>query len=159
MKISSIINYIKNSTGIKYLFSSGVAFVINYVILVLLELWLSDAFLLGAEVAMVCAWIVSSVINFLINRYLVFNANGNIIAEASKYYALAFPVFLIKNFGILELLYRVLKLKMWIAAPIAEAVLFVSNYIIQKKLIFKNKGGSQLEQTERRKMAAGSKRR
>ena len=136
MKISSIINYIKNSTGIKYLFSSGVAFVINYVILVLLELWLSDAFLLGAEVAMVCAWIVSSVINFLIN------ANGNIIAEASKYYALAFPVFLVKNFGILELLYRVLKLKMWIAAPIAEAVLFVSNYIIQKKLIFKNKGGS-----------------
>ena len=141
MKISFIINYIKNSTGIKYLFSSGIAFIINYAILVLLELWLASAFTLGAEVAMVCAWLTSSVINFFINRYWVFRAKGNLLAEASKYYALALPVFLIKNFGILEILYRVLKLKMWIAAPIAEAILFVSNYIIQKKLIFKKAGG------------------
>ncbi len=139
MKISGIINYIKNSTGIKYLFSSGVAFVINYAILVALELWLAPIFVLGAEIAMVSAWLISSVVNFFINRYWVFKADGNLFAEASKYYALALPVFLIKNFGILELLYRVLKLKMWIAAPIAEAILFVSNYIIQKKLIFKNK--------------------
>ena len=137
MKISAIIDYIKNSTGIKYLFSSGVAFVINYVILVALEFILAKNLTLGAEIAMVCAWITSSVINFLVNRYWVFKAQGNVWAEASKYYALAFPVFLIKNFGILEILYRVLGLKMWLAAPIAEAVLFVSNYIIQKKLIFK----------------------
>ena len=147
MKISSIVTALKNSTGIKYLTSSVAAFIVNYVILVLLEFILSPLFALGAEVAMICAWAVSSVINFLINRYFVFKASGNIAAEASKYYALAFPVFIIKNFGILELLYRVLKLKMWIAAPIAEAVLFVSNYIIQKKLIFKNKnnGGSKVE--------------
>ena len=139
MKISAIIDYIKNSTGIKYLFSSGVAFVINYVILVALELLLTPSLTLGAEIAMVSAWILSSVINFLINRYWVFKAHGNVFAEASKYYALAFPVFLVKNFGILEILYRVLGLEMWLAAPIAEAVLFVSNYIIQKKLIFKSK--------------------
>jgi len=139
MKLSKIIDYIKNSTGIKYLFSSGVAFVINYAILVLLELWLAPRLLLGAEIAMVCAWLTSSVVNFFINRCWVFKAKGNLLAEASKYYALAFPVFLIKNFGILEVLYRVLKLPMSIAAPIAEVVLFLSNYIIQKKLVFKNK--------------------
>ena len=60
MKLSKIIDYIKNSTGIKYLFSSGVAFVINYAILVLLELWLAPRLLLGAEIAMVCAWLTSS---------------------------------------------------------------------------------------------------
>ena len=139
MKLSSIIDYIKNSTGIKYLFSSVVAFLINYAILVTLEFILSPIFTLGAEVAMICAWIASSCVNFLINRYWVFKAHGNIVSEASKYYALAFPVFIIKNFGILEILYRVLSLPMAIAAPIAEAVLFVGNYIIQKKLIFKNK--------------------
>ena len=143
MKISAIINYVKNSTGIKYLFSSGVAFVINYAILVLLELWLSPIFVLGAEVAMVSAWLISSVVNFFINRCWVFKAKGNLLTEASKYYALAFPVFLIKNFGILEILYRVLKLPMAIAAPIAEVVLFLSNYIIQKKLIFNKQGGSE----------------
>ena len=142
MKISDIVTKLKNSTGVKYLASSVVAFIVNYVILVALEFILAPLFTLGAEVAMVVAWLTSSVINFLINRHWVFNATGNIVKEASKYYALAFPVFIIKNFGILELLYRVLKLKMWIAAPIAEAILFISNYIIQKKLIFKNKGGS-----------------
>ena len=157
MKISDIVTKLKNSTGVKYLASSVVAFIVNHIILVTLEFILAPLFTLGAEVAMVVAWLTSSVINFLINRHWVFNATGNIAAEASKYYALAFPVFIIKNFGILELLYRVLKLKMWIAAPIAEAILFISNYIIQKKLIFKNiknKGGSQLELSEQRKPSA-----
>ena len=145
MKISDIINRIKKQTAIKYLFSSGVAFLINYAILILLEHCLAGKLTLGAEIAMVCAWLTSSLVNFLINRYWVFLAKGNLLTEASKYYALALPVFLIKNFGILEILYRILKLKMWIAAPISEAVLFVSNYIIQKKLIFKSKSKESLK--------------
>ena len=58
MKISAIVNYVKNSTGIKYLISSGIAFIINYTILVLLELWLADLFLLGAEIAMIITILV-----------------------------------------------------------------------------------------------------
>jgi putative flippase GtrA len=119
--------------------SSASAFILNYIVLICLEHFWADKFTLGPELAMVCAWLMSSMVNFSVNRYWVFKAFGNIFVELSQYYALAFPIFIIKNFGLLEILYRLVGMPMWIAAPIAEAALFIVNYIIQKKLIFKKK--------------------
>ena len=137
--ISKIKDNFKYSSGIRYLISSASAFMFNYVILIVLEFLLADKFALGAEVAMICAWLTSSIVNFSVNRYWVFKAFGNVFVELSKYYALAFPIFIIKNFGLLEILYRLVGMPMWLAAPIAEAALFIVKYIIQKKLIFKKK--------------------
>ena len=137
--INKIKDNFKNSSGIRFLMSSASAFILNYIVLICLEYFLADEFTLGPELAMVCAWLLSSIYNFSVNRYWVFKAYGNLFIELSQYYALAFPIFLIKNFGLLEILYRLVGMPMWLAAPIAEAALFIVNYIIQKKLIFKKK--------------------
>ena len=59
------------------------------------------------------------------------------------YYGLAIVSFSVKTFVLLELFVRVLKLSTWIAKPIAEAVMFIVNYFVQKKIIFKKKEKTQ----------------
>ena len=127
----------KSFVPFKYLFSSVIAFCVNYVLLLVLDKRIPSVG--SMELAALIAWIVSSFINFTINRKWVFHANGPYKKAFLEYYSLAAVVFCIKTFGFLELLTRVLHLELWFAAPVAEAILFVCNFFIQKKWIFKRK--------------------
>lgn len=125
---------------LKYIFSSVVAAAIDYVLLLVLTDLLGGILpALSMEVAALLAWIVSSLTNFIINRNFVFRSNAHVLKAMGEYYALAAPVFLIKSYGLIELLTRVISVPLWIAKPIAEVAFFVANYFIQKKLIFKKK--------------------
>ncbi len=125
---------------LKYIFSSVVAFFVDYVLIMLLTDLLGGVFpKLSMEIAALLAWIVSSATNFTINRSFVFHSKANIWTALGEYYGLAVVVFLLKTYVILELLTRVLFLPLGIAKPIAEVVFFVMNYFIQKKLIFKKR--------------------
>ncbi len=121
------------SKSLKYLFSSGVAFLIDYVLTLLLDAVIPLA--LSMEIAMVTAWICSSMTNFFINRNFVFRSNAPLIQAMPEYYGLAGIVFLCKA-GLLELLTRILHIPLGIAKLGAEVLFFVSNYFIQKKFIF-----------------------
>ena len=124
---------------LKYLFSSGAAFVIDYVLL------LFDSILPVAsmEIGAFCAWIVSSLTNFFLNRNFVFASDAPLRIALPEYYGLAGAVFVLKTYVLLELLTRFAGIPLKYAKLIAEVVFFISNYIIQKMFIFgknKNKG-------------------
>lgn len=122
----------------RYICSSLISFAINYGVVLILE-WLLGSLTFGLEISMVSGWLLSSHVNFLINRSFVFRSKDRIMPAYLKYYTLALPVFIVKNVGFLELLYRLLHLKVSIAYPIAEAMMFVVTYLVQKKLIFRKK--------------------
>ena len=124
------------SKSLKYLFSSGLAFIIDYVLVLLLDYLIPSA--LSMEIAMVAAWICSSMTNFFLNRNFVFRSDAPLYKAMPEYYGLAGVVFLCKA-GLLELLTRVLHIPLGIAKLGAEVLFFVSNYFIQKKLIFGRK--------------------
>lgn len=128
---------------VKYLFSSCVAFAVDYVLHLYLNAVIPSA--ASMEIGAFIAWCCSSAVNFTINRSFVFHSTAPLKAALPEYYSLAIVVHLLKSYMILELLTRVLHLPLGIAKPIAEVVLFVGNYIIQKKFIFKKKSEKTAE--------------
>ena len=85
------------------------------------------------------AWVVSSLTNFFMNRNFVFRSSAPLKTALPEYYGLAGLVFFLKTYVLLELMVRVIGLPKEIAKLVAEVVFFVSNYFIQKKLIFRKK--------------------
>ncbi len=143
--MSSIFSRIKaltvklyNVQALRYIVSSGIAFVIDYVLLLIIESSLGELSL-AMEIAAIVAWIISSQINFWINRVWVFSSKKSPLPELGGYYALAAVSFSVKTFVLLELMVRVLTVPLVIAKPIAEVIMFAVNFIIQKLLIFKKK--------------------
>ena len=122
---------------LKYLFSSCLAFAIDYGI----HLYLDSAIPLAAsmEIGAFLAWCISSITNFFVNRNFVFHSSAPLKPALPEYYSLAVVVHLLKSYVILEILTRVLRIPLYFAKPIAEVVLFAGNYLIQKKFIFRKK--------------------
>lgn len=122
---------------LKYLFSSGAAFVIDYILLLGIDYLLSST--VSMEIGAFCAWCVSSMTNLLLNRYFVFHSDSSFAHDFLEYYSLAGVVFLLKSYVVLELLTRVVGMPLKFAKPVVEVIFFVSNYLIQKYFIFKKK--------------------
>lgn len=142
--IKELTKKLLGAQSIRYIISSVIAFIVDYVVLLLLEKLFSGLGLsLAMELAALLSFAVSSQINFHINRLWVFKSNKSVLAEMGGYYGLAIVSFSVKTFVLLELFVRVLKLPTWIAKPIAEAVMFIVNYFVQKKIIFKKKEKTQ----------------
>ena len=133
-----------NSQSMKYLFSSCVAFVIDYVLLIILDAVIPVASL---EIGAVIAWICSSLTNFFLNRNFVFRSSAPLRTAFAEYYGLAAVVFLVKTFVLLELLTRVFGIPLKIAKLAAEIIFFISNYFIQKLFIFGKNGSSDKKKT------------
>lgn len=116
-----------------YLISSGIAFIIDYVLLLLLDYLLPIA---SMEIGAFFAWCVSSLTNFFINRNIVFRSEAPLRIALPEYYGLAGVVFVLKTYVILEILTRLCGIPLQYAKLLAEVIFFVSNYIVQKTLIF-----------------------
>ncbi len=139
------------SQPLKFLFSSSVAFIIDYLLLILLNkqfATLSAVSLGSMEISAIIAWCVSSLTNFTLNRYFVFRSNAPLLPSLAEYYGLAGAVFVLKTFVLLELLTRALHIPLWIAKLIAEVVFFISNYFIQKKFIFRRRTSAKDESAD-----------
>ncbi len=124
------------SHSLKYLFSSVVAFIIDYALLLILSSVIPVASL---EIGALIAWCVSSLTNFFLNRSFVFCSSVPIPKAMAEYYSLAGVVFVLKTYVLLEVMTRLIKIPLGIAKPIAEVVFYVCNYFVQKKLIFKRR--------------------
>lgn len=131
-----LIRYFLESQSLKYIFSSCVAFAIDYIILLILDAVLPVA---SMEIGAAVAWVCSSLTNFFINRNFVFRSSTPLKIALPEYYGLATVVFLLKTYVLLELLTRVIGIPLKFAKPVAEVVFFIFNYFIQKKFIFKHK--------------------
>lgn len=124
---------------VRYLISSLIAFVVNYIILLGLNAVFKNISGLSMEFAAVPAFLASSQINFWINRRWVFRSKKAPIPELFGYYSLAIFSFIIKTYVLLEIMVRLFKLPLAISSPMAEVIMFAINYAVQKVFIFKNK--------------------
>lgn len=123
--------------AVRYFLSSCAAFAVDYVIFLALDRVLGGISFLSMELAAVAAFAVSSQVNFWLNRRWVFRSQGSVPAEMAGYYSLAGAAFLIKTFILLEIFVRLLKIPKPLAKPLSEAAMFVFNYTIQKKIVFR----------------------
>ena len=124
---------------LKYAASSCAAFLTDIILFRLLN----SIFALGVISSTVIARIISSIVNFTLNKKIVFNSKEPVIKSVFKYYLLAIPVMLISAFGVkgLTLAFDIESGSVWVTILkiVVDTVLFIVNYTIQKQWIFKSK--------------------
>lgn len=129
----------KYSATLKYLTSSCVSFLLNYILTLVLSSFVFKSLATGMEFSTICAWLCSSFLNFTLNRTIVFHSRTSYLKSMAEYYGLAVITFALKSFVFLEFFVRVCHIPLAAAFPISEIVMYVANYIVQKKFIFKSK--------------------
>ena len=135
----------------KYMLGSALSVVLDYAIMYLLLLLFAKQFDIDYEVktasatvatfvSCVIARIFSSLANYTFNRKAVFPSDMPVKKSILRYYCLAVPVLIIsstltswlKNLSFINSAFLIVVLKF-----IIDMVLFVANYFIQKKWVFK----------------------
>ena len=139
-----------NSSFLKCVTSSILAFLIDFFIASVLQsrvftatpLIDGPAFLQSIitsySVSMTVAWIVSSLVNFFVNKKWAFHSDKSTIRSMLGFYALAAPVFVLKAFVFTPIL-EAGSVSFKITYLIVNIAMYFFNYIIQKKIIFKKK--------------------
>lgn len=88
--------------------------------------------------ANILARLISSSLNYTINRKIVFNSNNGICTSATKYFLLALATIII-NTIIIQVLVNYLFINELLAKLLAELILFVISWLIQRNFIFNSK--------------------
>ena len=122
---------------LKYLASSLAAFLTDIILFSICN----KALLFGVFASTTIVRIVSSAVNFILNKKVVFNSHGSVVKSLLKYYALAIPVMLISAFGVKGICILLSvpdnSIIITLIKVIVDTILFIINYNIQKKWIFK----------------------
>lgn len=124
---------------LKYMLSSLAAFIVDYLVYVLLV----ALGLLSSANAQIPARVVSSVFNFAVNKRLVFadkehNAKKSALQALEYFLLVLFNLFIIAR--PINMLLLHLGLSAYISQPIANLIQFVVSYGVQRFLIFAKKG-------------------
>lgn len=117
---------------IKYIFVAGISFVIDIVFFSLFKF----IFIGNIIVATILARVISSFINYLLNKDKVFKSNEKNSKTIIKYYILVVIQMLVSAFAV-DNLYKLIHINATLIKIPVEFILFVCNYLIQKILIFK----------------------
>ena len=132
------------SVILKYTGVAVLSFLIDYTLFRLFYFILngfgfSSVFGISAvRIGNVAARIVSSTINFTLNRQLVFKDRGNLLISALKYYTLVVFILLI-NTCLLMFLNEICGIPAGIAKLLTEVVLFTASMLLQRLFVFRNK--------------------
>ncbi|MBR6689293.1 MAG: bifunctional glycosyltransferase family 2/GtrA family protein [Clostridia bacterium] len=119
-------------TMLVYLGSSFISFIIDYIVFIL-----TMAVTKELIISNVIARVISATCNFLLNSKIVFRQKKITIKQVVQYAFLAIFVLVI-NTTLLQIITNKLPLPA-LTKVITEVIILAFNYIIQKKLIFKNK--------------------
>jgi len=128
----------KYQTFIKYMFSAGISFAIDLGLFTLfsflLKNYINDE---AVFVATILARVISSFINYFLNRNAVFKSNGKAMDFSTlvKYYTLVVIQMFVSATLVLNL-YKMFHIYEALIKIPVEVVLFMINYIVQKKFIF-----------------------
>ena len=134
----------KRKVFIKYIISAGLSFLIDLILFKFFTVILKFFLIKNISIifATIIARIISSLFNYLINRNHVFNnkveKNKQFIDYATciKYYALVLVQMLVSG-TLVSYVYNIINLdEIFIKIPV-DIIIFIVNYIIQKKFIFK----------------------
>lgn len=125
---------------LKFTGSSFLAFLVDYFMLLILDALLKPVMneSMALLVGIVVARAVSSVLNFFINKRLVFKDDGNLAKTAVKFFLLV-AVMLVLNYLLVWVLNIWIGVWLWVAQVIVQTTLFFLNYYLQKKLVFQDK--------------------
>lgn len=124
--------YKKYETFLKYIFVAGISFVIDILFFNIFNNLIS----LSIIISTICARVISSFINYLLNRDKVFKSDENKLKTVIKYYILVIIQMSVSALFV-DNLYKLVKINPTIIKIPVEFTLFICNYIIQKVLIFK----------------------
>lgn len=91
---------------------------------------------LGIGASTVCARVCSSMINFLLNKNVVFRTKGNAAKQLLEYLALVVFSGSLSAFFI-SVLSKTVPMKILFIKAIVETCLFFFNYVVQRKYIFR----------------------
>ncbi len=123
---------------VKFAASSLISFVVDYGLYSLFAILTAGLGSVGIPLSNIAARLISSAVNYTINRRLVFKSRECIVKTAASYFALALFI-LIGNTLLLTLLVNVLGINKFIAKPIAEIAFFTLSWLAQKYFIFRRK--------------------
>lgn len=123
----------------RFSLSSFTAFLVDYTIFILLTVTFAERItFMNLTLANVAARIVSSTVNFNINRRLVFKSSKSLIKSAAEFYSLAALV-LVGNSIVLNFLAHGLDINHYLAKILTEMLFFLLNFTIQNFFVFKKK--------------------
>jgi glycosyltransferase involved in cell wall biosynthesis len=117
---------------IKYILSSLLAGIMDYGVFVAMHLSFPNHLMLNVVVARVS----SSLVNFMINRNLVFRQKGAVAHAVCRYYALAVMIMMI-SYGLIWTFSEVLGLNVFLAKIISDIVLSMVSFVIQREFVYK----------------------
>ena len=123
---------------LKFSISSFVGFLVDALMFIFFSITFSSLGGLGLVMSNIFARIISSSVNFTINRKLVFKDKGSVSIAALKYFVLAGGV-LFLNTLFLTILVRNMELNKYFAKVITEIVLFLLSFTVQKYVVFRKK--------------------
>jgi len=122
----------KYETFIKYLIVAGISFIMDI-------LFFNVFYIVFAKkiiIATILARVISSFINYLLNRNQVFKSAEKNSITIVKYYSLVVIQMLISAL-LVDNLYKLIKINATFIKVPVEVFLFICNYVIQKLFIFK----------------------
>jgi len=119
--------------------ASVLSFLFDYLLFFLLTRLIGAATAGQLTLCNVIARIGSATVNFSINRSLVFRKRGNLFRQALSYALLACGI-LIGNTLLLMLFTQYFHLNELVAKIIAEVIMFVISWVVQRFVVFKNRG-------------------
>ncbi len=131
--------FIRHQNIIRFASSSFTAFLIDYSIYSLILMIGTERInFANLTFANITARIVSSSVNFTINRKFVFKSDQSLQKSATQFFTLA-AVILACNSVVLNFLANVLHINHYIAKIMTEMFFFLFNYTIQNFVIFRKK--------------------
>ncbi len=137
----------KNITFIKYIMVAAFSFILDITLFTIFKIFLNDKIASAILIATIMARVISSFVNYLLNRNAVFQNNSGKADSKTliKYYLLVIIQTLISGFTVEALASHFdanmtilfLPIATFIKMPV-EMILFVVNYFAQKLFVFKD---------------------
>lgn len=122
----------KYNTFLKYIFVAGISFLID----ISLFTMFNSLIKLSIIISTIIARIISSFINFILNKNKVFKSNSNKYLSFIKYYLLVAIQMFVSAF-LVNTLHKYININPTIIKVPVEGIIFIVNYIIQKLFIFR----------------------
>lgn len=123
------------SDKIRFLLVGGFNAAVSYLIFSVICLMIGEGYY---QISLASSWIISSVISFTTQRYLVFNTEGHFLKQYFKCCTTWVFSYLINAF-LLEYLVKKLSINVYLAQIIATFAAAVFTYILFKTFAFRRK--------------------
>lgn len=121
-------------------------------VLIFSMVYLSMGSLLAAQV---CARLIAMLFNFVMVKQFVFKSQGRVMKELLQYITLV-AISGAVSFGIIQMLNTHFGLNILRAKLLAEVVLFLANFLVQRDVIFAGDAGARRAEVERQLRAGAA---